>query len=112
VQVGVSNLTRCYKVPPSPAALAAAKSGRKLAITAYTSIAAALLMPMLIAPWGTFWLITVALGILTATIMKTTGRASQDNQRLSDVKRDWTPSDRTGRRHRRNMARYAAISMR
>ena len=77
------------KVPPSPAALAAAKNGRKLAITAYTLIAVALLMPMLIAPWDIFWLNTVALGILTATIVKTTDRASQDNQRLRDVKQDW-----------------------
>jgi DNA-binding helix-hairpin-helix protein with protein kinase domain len=77
------------RVPPSPTALTAATSGRKLAIAAYTSIAAAILMPMLIAPAATFWLIAAIVGVLTTIIMKATGNTSPDNQRLNEVKRDW-----------------------
>jgi hypothetical protein len=59
---------------------------------------------MLIAPAATFWLISIIVGVLTAIIMKTRGRASPDNQRFNDVKRDWdalrsawqTPASRFG----------------
>ncbi len=77
------------KVPPSLTALTSAKSGRKLAISAYTSITAALLIPMLIAPAATFWLIAVVVGILTAVILKTVGSETKDHQRLIEAKRDW-----------------------
>jgi DNA-binding helix-hairpin-helix protein with protein kinase domain len=77
------------KVPPSPAVITAAKSGRKLAIIAYASIGTAILIPMLLTPAATFWLISIVVGILTALIVKTTGSASSGNQRLNEVKRDW-----------------------
>ena len=52
------------KAQPSSAALVAAKSGRKLAIAAYVLIAAAILLPALIAPTATFWLNAIIVSIL------------------------------------------------
>ena len=76
------------QLPPSPALLAAAKNGRKLAMSAYTSIGAAAFFVMALAPVAVSWLILIAIGSLTAIIMKTSKAIGPDDRQLEDVRQD------------------------
>jgi hypothetical protein len=75
-------------VPASPSALSAAKKGRTLAIVAYGSIGAAELSALMLASPLIFWVISGAVGLLTAIIMSIAG-AKRDDQPFSEIKRDW-----------------------
>ncbi len=80
------------RTPPSHQAVAAAKSGRKLAIIAYAAIAAAVLIPLFIAfvtHAGTFTLISLIVGALTGVLVKADFGTAPNSQGLDGVKREW-----------------------
>jgi DNA-binding helix-hairpin-helix protein with protein kinase domain len=80
-----------FKTSPSREAVAAAKGGRKLAITAYAAIAAAVLIPMFIAfvtRAGTFTLISLIVGVLTGIVMKADFGKATNNQAFDAVMRE------------------------